>query len=113
MKLSLILLVALAACGSSDGGHVISLDATRGDACTALGEALCNREVECGFILGSQVPICTAQRVSACCTGTECAQHSVTPELAQQLVDSCVAALDSANCQILWQGILPPACTPQ
>jgi len=88
-----LLLVALAACGGDDAG----------DACDELGAALCARSSECGIVEPSRVEWCVDEYRRACAD---------RPELGDDQVVACAAALPDFDCDELAAGEQPPECEP-
>ena len=106
MRRVFLVVLLCAGCGG-DGAMTFP---TRGEACTDLAVAACDRFLECGAFASEEVQACQGAFVQACCGGppNTC---SLQAARSQAQVDTCVDAFDDWSCSALAQGAQPPVCT--
>lgn len=93
-RLMVLVLLALGACGGSDGGSSnLGKDSTLRDVCEAFGDVACDKANECD----EDVPAnCVDTFVSACCSGGGCSQK--IGEDAANAIEACLDDVRDLTC---------------
>src|SRR5262249_2534367 len=111
-------LLALAACSPRPDGELQPQPAVPphrapvqplvvGDVCTAIGHALCFRQLACGADVA--IDACAERFIVSCCEIDNQCGYRTSTKAAE--IDACVAALATDPCGALLDGgTLPPAC---